>query len=133
MEFSCPETVPELSRQAAELVLEIGNYKRTRGIDKILENMVDRTTVVAIDGSEQVIGTAGLRIVRAHIGMLEDVVSEPRRRRSGVGSSVVQAVENIARWQGISELVLASTREGVPFYKHLGYTQLAVRIFQKYL
>ena len=36
VEIKRPEAAPDLSYQAAELILEIGNYKQTRTVEMIL-------------------------------------------------------------------------------------------------
>ncbi len=133
VELPRPEANLDLSRQAAELILEIGNYKATRDIGMVLDEMVSRTTVVALDGYEQVIGTAGLRIVAAGLGTLEDVVSDPRKRGLGIGRKVVGAVEDLALREGVLQLNLGSSLSAMSFYSHLGYEKLGERTFRKYL
>ncbi len=133
VQFDRPDEEPELSLQAARLILEIGNYKHTRDPEMILEGMIGRTTVAALDGYSQVIGTAGLRAVNPGLGMLEDVVSDPVKRGLGIGRKVVEAAESIALGQGITELNLTSSLLAVPFYRRLGYGQLGERLFRKFL
>ncbi len=135
VEIGHPEAAPDICLQAAALILEIGNYKQTRDVDMILGGMAGRTTVAALDGYEQVVGTAGLLRVRNNpvLGVLEDVVADPRKRGQGIGRKVVEAVEAIAVRHGILELNFASSAEAVPFYNHLGYTQLGERTFRKFL
>lgn len=133
VELPHPKADTDLYSQAAELILEIGNYKHTRDVQQILGEMAGRTTVVALDGYEQVIGTSGVRIITPGLALLEDVVSDPRKTRLGVGRRVVEAAEDVARRQGTVELNLASTLLAVPFYKDLSYQQLGERFFRKFL
>ena len=95
--------------------------------------MAGRTTVAALDGYSQVIGVAGLRVVNANLGVVEDVVADPLKRGLGIGRRVVEGVEDVARNEGILELNLASSLEGVLFYRQLGYSQLGERTFRKFL
>lgn len=133
VEINHPEANPDLSHQAAQLILEIGIYRHTRDVETVLGLMAGRTTVVALDGYEQVIGTAGLRRVDADVGMIQDVVADPRKRGLGIGRRVVEAVEDVAYKQGILELGLESSLTAVPFYQRLGYSQLDERMFRKFL
>jgi putative acetyltransferase len=47
----------------------------------------------------------------------------PKVARRGVGRRLVQAMETIARQQGVTRLHLSSTLNAVPFYESLGYLQ----------
>ncbi|MDL2363631.1 MAG: GNAT family N-acetyltransferase [Patescibacteria group bacterium] len=131
--FDRPEHEPELSVQAARLVLEIGNYKKTRDVETVLWHMEGRTTLVAVDDNRQVVGTAALKRVNSTLGVLDDVVSDPSMRGDGIGRKVVKTAEEVALSEGILELNLASSLTAASFYKHLGYTQLGERFFRKYL
>jgi GNAT superfamily N-acetyltransferase len=133
VELPHPIADPDLSSQAAELILEIGNYKKTRDVPQILGEMAGRTTIVALDGYEQVIGTSGVRIITPGLALLEDVVSDPRKTRLGIGRQVVEAAEDVASRQGVVELNLASTQLAIPFYAALSYQQLSDRFFRKFL
>jgi len=95
--------------------------------------MVGRTTVLALDGYEQVVGVAGLQIERPGLATLEDVVSDPRKRGLGIGRKVVEAAEDLGCRKGVRELTVASTPMGIPFYIHLKYERLGERIFRKFL
>ena len=133
IEIPHPRADLDLARQSAELILEIGNYKESRDVDMILEAMAARTTVAAVDGYDQVVGTAGVRCLRPGVGMLEDVVSDPNKRGEGIGRKVVEAAETTALSKGILELELASSFTAIPFYEHLGYQRLGERLFRKFL
>lgn len=133
VKFDHPTEEPDLSLQTAQLVLEIGNYKQTRDVEMILGNMASRTTVAAVDGYGQVVGTAGLKRIHCGLGVLDDVVSDPRKRGLGIGKKVVMTAEQLAFDEGILELNLASSLTAISFYKHIGYTQLGERMFRKFL
>lgn len=133
VELQYPAADLTIAFQTAELILEIGNYKTTRDVPMVLGEMAGRTTVAALDGYEQVVGTAGLRIVEPSLATIEDVVSAPRKRGSGIGRIVVEAVEEVALRQGVIELNLESSLLAAPFYKHLDYDQLNKRFFRKFL
>ena len=130
-----PEEYPDVSSQAAQLILEIGTYKKTKDVDMILGYMAQRTTVAALDSHEQVIGTAGLVRIEANpsLGVLDDVIVDPQKRGLGLGRKVVEAIEDIASREGVLELYAGSSRAAVPFYAHLGYKQLSELILRKFL
>jgi putative acetyltransferase len=47
----------------------------------------------------------------------------PKVVRRGVGRRLLEAMETIARQQGVARLQLSSTLNAVPFYQSLGYLQ----------
>lgn len=49
----------------------------------------------------------------------------PDHARSGVGATIIAALEGYARGQGLTELTLASSKNAVGFYERLGYDTVA--------
>ena len=129
-----PELAPDLSSQAAQLVLEeLGDYKKSGDIEYILAGMADRTTVVALDGYEQVIATAGLRMLNSDEAAIEDVATAAHRTRQGIGQRVILELEHVARTYGVRRLNLESTSSAISFYLALDYAPHKDQKFTKQL
>jgi putative acetyltransferase len=76
-----------------------------------------RLCLVAEENGE-VVGTGGLQE-----GELVTFFVTPARQRSGVGSALLSAVEEIARKQGLSRLRVGASLAGVAFYERHGYVR----------
>ena len=74
--------------------------------------------VIARSDDGQCIGTARM-LYDGHIGRMAVL---PEFRKQGVGSALLNALQNIASTQGISDLFLHAQTSAVDFYRHHGYT-----------
>lgn len=79
----------------------------------------DATHFLAVD--EHPVGTARLRRIDDRTGKVERVAVREGRRGDGWGRRLMQAIENEARTQGLTELVLHAQTTVEEFYRHLGY------------
>jgi protein-tyrosine-phosphatase/N-acetylglutamate synthase-like GNAT family acetyltransferase len=78
--------------------------------------------IVAIEG-EHVLGVAGLERFGG-AGLLRSLAVARDQRGSGLGGALVQAVESLAREQGLRQLVLL-TLTAAPFFARRGYVLMA--------
>jgi GNAT superfamily N-acetyltransferase len=128
------EIEPSLYVQTAELILEIGNYKHTRDVDQVMDEMSARTTLVALDETQRVVGTSALRNTPC-MTLLEDVISHPDHRGDGIGIGVVKAAEDLARNLGVAVMYLAPSKQALGFYtsRHLKYQPFGDHFLRKFL
>ena len=77
--------------------------------------------VVAHDGAV-LVGAGGLEVHGA-TGLLRSVVVADGARGTGLGRALVESIENLARRQGLSELVLL-TETAHDFFARLGYRDI---------
>jgi GNAT superfamily N-acetyltransferase len=78
----------------------------------------DQVVLVAEDPEGNVIGYAHLDQQRAGV---EAVFVHPDHWRRGVGSRLMQALEEVGRQAGLTELNLDAMLNAVAFYEHAGY------------
>lgn len=77
----------------------------------------------------QPVGTGRLRIVEEY-GKLERICVLQEFRQFGLGKNIVQALEEIAKTQGVSKVKLHGQKHAEGFYHKLGY-QTASDIFME--
>ena len=77
----------------------------------------------------QPVGTGRLRIVEEY-GKLERICVLQEFRQFGLGKTIVQALEEIAKTQGVSKVKLHGQKHAEGFYHKLGY-QTASDIFME--
>ena len=65
----------------------------------------------------------GFGEINIDAGEVEAVFVDPEFGRCGVGSQVLQALEELARRQGLTALVLDASLNAVKFYERAGYQQ----------
>jgi putative acetyltransferase len=65
----------------------------------------------------------GFGVLDLNDSLINATYVSPKVTRRGVGRRLVQAMETIARQQGVTRLHLSSTLNAVPFYESLGYLQ----------
>ncbi|MFA6460903.1 MAG: GNAT family N-acetyltransferase [Candidatus Woesearchaeota archaeon] len=86
--------------------------------DLIIKNMSDRTIYVAVE-KDKIIGTASLK---------EDTVFtvfvNPDLHGKGIGSKLMDKVEELAKKEGYQVLKVPSGLSSVEFYKHRGYKEV---------
>ena len=85
--------------------------------------------VVAYDGDEAV-GTARLRCPDPGVGKIERVAVREDYRGRGVGTALMDAVEALAREEGLERAVLHAQTRVEDFYDSLGYTRTSDEIFE---
>lgn len=78
--------------------------------------------IVAVEG-EHVFGVVGLERF-GDAGLLRSLAVAPDQRGAGLGGALVQAVESLAREQGLRQLVLL-TLTSAPFFARRGYALTA--------
>lgn len=84
--------------------------------------------LVAVDEGQHLVGVGGLRGVHArpHLGRLIRLRVHPAVRRRGVGRALMSALEEVARQQGYSDLMLDvgdHQPEALAFYRALGWSE----------
>ncbi|GCD88353.1 GCN5 family N-acetyltransferase [Nocardioides sp. LS1] len=83
--------------------------------------------IVVADVDGEVVGFAHVLDVEGH-AHLEQISVVPEHGRRGIGSSLVAAVLEEARWQGYDEMSLCTYRDlpwNGPFYAGLGFVEVA--------
>jgi predicted GNAT family N-acyltransferase len=82
----------------------------------------DRAThAVAFDDSGRCVGTGRIVRVDTRLGQIGRQAVLPERRRHGVGAAVLDALEHMARLQGMHELAVHSQLPARQFYEGQGY------------
>jgi len=72
----------------------------------------------AEDGS-----VVGFGEINIGAGEIEAVFVDPKFGRRGIGSHLLQALEDLARRQGLTTLILDASLNAVEFYERAGYRQ----------
>jgi GNAT superfamily N-acetyltransferase len=91
-----------------------------------------RATVLAIDEDGTAIGHAALRVLNGELEVKRVIVSGDQRGR-GVGKAIMRGLEEVAREQQASRLILQTgdkQPEAVALYERLGWT--AIPIYEPY-
>ena len=84
----------------------------------VLENPENEIRVIAeLDGK---VVRVGATVVEQN--QLRACYVSPRGLRKGVGTAIVQKLEEIGRQRGVDQFELHATITAEPFYRHLGYT-----------
>lgn len=111
-------------------VLEMSSG-RAASILKEIHDGDTRVIAVALDG-DVVAGTATLLIEKKFIhdgglaGHIEDVAVAPRFQGQGIGSALVQYLNEVARRRGCYRTTLDCREDLVPFYTRQGFRQHSV-------
>ena len=100
--------------------------------DTTFATLVDRSDTLLAVAEDQSAGISGYVLVSVHLTLfangpvawVEELMVSPASRRSGVGTSLMDAAERWARAQGAAYVALATRRAG-DFYEALGYTESA--------
>jgi N-acetylglutamate synthase-like GNAT family acetyltransferase len=74
--------------------------------------------LVAQDESGQVVGFAEIDVAAAEI---EAVYVAPTHYRYGIGTQLLQTLENIALQHGLTQLFVLASLNAAPFYERAGY------------
>jgi GNAT superfamily N-acetyltransferase len=85
---------------------------------KTFEDVIVSLDVVVAEQLGQVIGWGFLD---KNASRVEAVFVDPDFQGSGVGTRILEMIENIARKGGVKSLTLSSTLNAVQFYEHRGF------------
>ncbi len=78
-------------------------------------------------------GVVGFGEINIDAGEVEAVFVDPKFGRRGIGSHLLQALEELARRQGLTALVVGASLNAVEFYVRAGYRQVrpTVQVYGK--
>ncbi len=123
------EDVPRISALHRESILalcaahysalELSQWTEALRPKKYVALLAGREFFVA-EGDDQILGFAVLDLKES---LINATYVSPKAVRRGIGRSLVEAMEGVARQSGLSQLHLSSTLNAVPFYEQLGFTQ----------
>jgi N-acetylglutamate synthase-like GNAT family acetyltransferase len=124
---ACRALWAELTRWHRELYDDpsIGGEDPEAGFDGYLNEFGDARLWVA-ERAGSVVGFSGL-IVRGNQAEVEPVVISPDARRQGIGSTLVEAVVDAARAEGVALVKVspvARNAQAIGFFHKLGFTTL---------
>lgn len=77
--------------------------------------------LAAWDDSGALLGVGRLHRVTARSGQIRFMAIEPAQRGQGIGTAILQELENIAIRSGFEEVILNAREEAVSFYRANGY------------
>jgi len=76
---------------------------------------------VAFDDGGRCVGTGRVVRLDSRVGQIGRQAVSPEQRRHGVGAAVLEALERMARLQGLCELIVHSQIAAIPFYRARGF------------
>jgi len=82
--------------------------------------------VVAEDKSEVV----GFGLLNFYKNSIDSLYIKPHMSGNGIGSVIINRIEEIAYEKNITELALSSTLNAVQFYEHMGYQGRGKAVFK---
>jgi N-acetylglutamate synthase-like GNAT family acetyltransferase len=86
--------------------------------------------------SNEVVGTGALMYVTQEMGQLVRISVDPRQRRDGLGSRIVERLLDLARHRGLRRVELETNKswiEVVHFYSKLGFIVIREDVEQVYM
>ena len=100
--------------------------------DTTFANLVERSDTLLAVAEDRPAGITGYVLASVHLTLfangpvawVEELMVSPASRRSGVGTSLMDAAERWARARGAAYIALATRRAG-DFYEAIGYTESA--------
>jgi predicted GNAT family N-acyltransferase len=90
--------------------------------DVVATHFLVRTSALPRESPASIVGTARLLDKGENTGKVGRVAVLREHRGRGAGTALMQAVEQEARAQGLTRLVLDAQVSAIPFYARLGYT-----------
>jgi ribosomal protein S18 acetylase RimI-like enzyme len=97
-----------------------GPWNQPRGSEKDgFEN--EAVHIAAWDGDGRIIGVGRLHQLVGNRGQIRFMAVDPTARGQGVGQAILQELELRAIQSGLSEIILHSRENAVPFYRKNGY------------
>lgn len=88
------------------------------------------TQVVAVDEGGRCIGTGRLVRIDARVGQIGRQAVPAELRKSGVGAACLDALERMARLQGLRELVVHAQIPAIAFYERRGFATEGERFLE---
>jgi GNAT superfamily N-acetyltransferase len=101
-------------------------WGQPEGSERAEDDAAPTTThalLLAPDG--QALGVGRLHPSSAQQGQVRFMAVHPAAQGQGVGRQVLEYLEEAARLQGLTEIVLHAREQAVPFYQRLGYSVVA--------
>ena len=90
--------------------------------DTIKDELEDRSFhLIAVNDKEEIIGSGRLHFNNGNEGQIRYMAVTNSIQRKGLGSEIVLELENIAKNEGIQEMVLNARENAINFYLSLGY------------
>ena len=93
--------------------------------DRFVEAVADRWYVAEV--ADTVVGTGTLDTESGHV---DAIFVRPDMIRQGIGRSMMQTLEQVARRSGLRELKLDSTLNAAPFYRSCGFSGDRVSVYR---
>ena len=87
-----------------------------------LSDDADAQHAIALSPDGQVVGAGRLHTSAGGVGQVRMMAVHPAWQGKGVGRAVALYLEEKARAQGLTELMLEARETAIPFYTQLGYT-----------
>ena len=90
--------------------------------DTIKDELEDRSFhLIAVNDKKEIIGSGRLHFNNGNEGQIRYMAVTNSIQRKGLGSEIVLELENIAKNEGIQEMVLNARENAINFYLSLGY------------
>ena len=90
--------------------------------DTIKDELEDRSFhLIAVNYKKEIIGSGRLHFNNGNEGQIRYMAVTNSIQRKGLGSEIVLELENIAKNEGIQEMVLNARENAINFYLSLGY------------
>ena len=90
--------------------------------DTIKDELEDRSFhLIAVNDKKEIIGSGRLHFNNGNEGQIRYMAVTNSIQRKGLGSEIVLELENIAKNEGIQEMVLNARVNAIDFYLSLGY------------
>lgn len=131
----CDKDLPACSKLICQVIQEIeAKYYSPEVITgwqdyNSLSNLKEEaknTEFIVYEKDERILGVGA--IAQNHI---KKVYVSPAHQKKGIGRSLVDCLEQIAKEKGFRECELNSTVNALDFYKHLGYKEQGPIIIEK--
>ena len=98
------------------------------------DDLRDMQLVIADTGDNEILGTAALEQAYAtdlfdglQASVLHGIYVAPNLHRNGVGSRLLEKIENMARSNGTEMLLVKARPEAISFFSDRGFSQLSTR------
>jgi GNAT superfamily N-acetyltransferase len=126
-EIPRPAGYPALAEEAAQLLIHELGFHSPQDLAKedILEQMQQGHTIAAINTEGAVVGAGVMMIHPKHPNVfeVEELALRPDYRHKGIGSVILQSLEDIARKNNIHTVRIYSQDSAIGFYEKHGYTE----------
>ena len=114
--------------EVINILQTLSKFRPSKGdFSAIWDNFRDQTNthpIVAII-DDQIVGYGSVAIEKkirgGKVGHVEDIVTHPNYKKSGIGKLIVDSLYDIAKTQGCYKLTLKCKEHNVQFYKKCNY------------